>query len=318
MSDRLKIERVEGMFASKKMNAGNAHVIVCGNEKGGSGKTTTSMHVAVALLKKGFKVATIDLDSRQNSLSRYVDNRKRWSIKNNLNLELSSHFRFDGSKLDSTMEAQMQDFSAFLRAISEIENDHDFIVVDTPGADGYLMRLAHSMADTLLTPMNDSFVDFDILGKVDALKMEVVDVSHYAKMVRDARRKRRDADDGLLDWIVVRNRLSSLTSNNERNVYKCLHELSMRLGFRIADGISERVIFRQYFPKGLTALDDFELLTGDKKPNASHISACREIEKLISALRLPVDDCAKEMAQARQAWIHKSYEAVDMPDIFAD
>ena len=150
MSDRLKIERVEGMFANKKINAGNAHVIVCGNEKGGSGKTTTSMHVAVALLKKGFKVATIDLDSRQNSFSRYVDNRKRWSDENGLNLELPSHFRFDGSKLDSTMEAQMQDFSAFLRAISEIENDHDFIVVDTPGSDGYLMRLAHSMADTLL------------------------------------------------------------------------------------------------------------------------------------------------------------------------
>lgn len=318
MSDRLKIERVEGMFANNKKNSGNAHVIVCGNEKGGSGKTTTSMHVAVALLKKGFKVATIDLDSRQNSLTRYVENRKRWSAENGLHLEQTSHFRFNGSKLDSTMEAQMQDFSAFLRAISEIEHDHDFIVVDTPGSDGYLMRLAHSMADTLLTPMNDSFVDFDILGKVDALKMEVIDVSHYSKMVRDARRKRRDVDDGLLDWIVVRNRLSSLTSNNERNVYKCLHELSMRLGFRIADGISERVIFRQYFPKGLTALDDFELLTGDQKPNASHLSARQEIEKLIKALRLPVDDCSRDIAQARQIWIAKSYEAVDMPDIFAD
>ena len=318
MSDRLKIERVEGMFACNQSISGSAHVIVCGNEKGGSGKTTTSMHVAVALLKKGFKVATIDLDSRQNSLTRYTENRRRWSELNGLNLELSSHFRFDGSTLDSTMEAQMQDFSAFLRAIAEIENDHDFIVVDTPGSDGYLMRLAHSMADTLLTPMNDSFVDFDILGKVDALDMEVVDVSHYAKMVRNARRKRRDADDGLLDWIVVRNRLASLSSNNERNVHKCLHELSMRLGFRVADGISERVIFRQYFPKGLTALDDFELLTGEQKPNASHLSAREEIENLISVLRLPINDNARKMAQARQVWMEKSYAAVDMPDIFAD
>ena len=318
MSDHLKIESVEGPFDSDQNHSANAHVIVCGNEKGGSGKTTTSMHVAVALMKKGFRVATVDLDSRQSSLTRYVENRKRWSEMNGLSLEQSSHFRFDGSKLDSAMEAQMQDFSAFLCAISEIESDHDFIVVDTPGSDGYLMRLAHSMADTLLTPMNDSFVDFDILGKVDALEMEVVDISHYAKMVRNARRKRRDADDGLLDWIVVRNRLASLSSNNERNVHKCLHELSMRLGFRVADGISERVIFRQYFPKGLTALDDFELLSSDQKPNVSHAFACEEIEKLISALRLPINDNAREMAQARQIWMKKSYTAVDMPDIFAD
>ena len=306
------------MFADAKQNAGTAHVIVCGNEKGGSGKTTTSMHVAIALLKKGFKVATIDLDFRQNSLTRYVENRKNWAHSNDLNLELPNHFRFDSSKLDSTVESQMQDFSAFLRAIGDIESEHDFIVVDTPGSDGYLMRLAHSMADTLLTPMNDSFVDFDILGNVDACKMEVVDISHYAKMVRDARRKRRDADDGLLDWIVVRNRMASLTSNNEKNVHKCLYELSMRLGFRVADGISERVVFRQYFPKGLTALDDFGLLVGKQTPSASHFSARQEIENLIAALRLPINEQAKQMAEARQVWMDKSYEAVDMPDIFAD
>ena len=50
----------------------SAHVVVVGNEKGGSGKSTTAIHVAIALLKAGQKVATIDLDSRQKSLTHYV------------------------------------------------------------------------------------------------------------------------------------------------------------------------------------------------------------------------------------------------------
>ena len=298
----------------------NAHVIVCGNEKGGSGKTTTSMHVVVALLKSGFKVATIDLDTRQKSLTRYIQNRRNWSQTNGLALELPNHFRFDTAKLDSQIEAQGEDFSSFVRAVSEVEHTHDFVVVDTPGSDGYLMRLAHSMADTLITPMNDSFVDFDVLGRVDPKTLEIADVSHYAVMVREARRQRRAADDGLLDWVVVRNRLASLSSRNQMNLLQCIKELSLRLGFRIADGISERVIFREYFPMGLTALDDLENmnLQGDGRPSVSHLSARQEVRKLIRSLRLPIDEQGRKRADIRRTWLEKSRQPIEMPDIFAD
>ena len=47
--------------------SGSAHVVVLGNEKGGSGKSTTAFHIAVALLKAGQRVATIDLDCRQKA-----------------------------------------------------------------------------------------------------------------------------------------------------------------------------------------------------------------------------------------------------------
>ena len=296
----------------------NAHVIVCGNEKGGSGKTTTSMHVVVALLKAGYKVATVDLDVRQRSLTRYVQNRRNWAQLHRLDLELPNHFTFDAAAADSMLEAQSQDFAAFVDAIAAIEDVHDFVVVDTPGSDSYLMRLSHSMADTLVTPMNDSFVDFDVLGRVDPRTLEIAGVSHYAVMVREARRQRRAVDNGLLDWVVVRNRLSSLASRNQQNLVKSLRELSMRLGFRTADGISERVIFREYFPMGLTALDEVERIGTDGRPTVSHLSARQEVRKLIAALRLPIDEAGKRRAESRRTWMQQAHAPLEMPDIFAE
>ncbi len=140
--------------------------------------------------------------------------------------------------------------------MTEAESTHDFIVIDTPGSDSYLMRLAHSMADTLITPLNDSFVDFDVLGSVDPTTFEVGRVSHYAEMVRDARRQRRLVDGGLIDWVVLRNRLSALGSRNKRLVGEGVDRLAGQLGFRSADGFIERVIYREFFPRGLTALDE--------------------------------------------------------------
>ena len=239
----------------------SAHVIVLGNEKGGSGKSTTAMHVAVALLQAGQRVATVDLDARQSSFTHYVENRRDWAMRAGLNLQHPRHFcvaRGFGERLD---EIEAQEFSAFASAVSTVENTHDFVVIDTPGSDSYLMRLAHSMADTLITPLNDSFVDFDVLGSVDATSFELSGVSHYAEMVREARRKRRLIDGGLTDWVVVRNRLSTLGSRNKRLVGAGVEALSKQLGFRPIDGIAERVVYREFFPRGLTALDEIDEAT---------------------------------------------------------
>jgi len=303
---------------ARQVSQKNAHVIVCGNEKGGSGKTTTAMHIAVALLKTGYKVATVDLDIRQRSLSRYVENRKNWSRTAGLDLEHPDHFNFSRSTLDSINDSDSEDFASFANILAEVERSHDFIVIDTPGSDNYLMRLAHSMADTLITPLNDSFVDFDVLGKVDARTSEICEISHYASMVREARRQRRTADNGVLDWIIVRNRVASLSSRNQINLLNSIRELSMRLGFRIADGISERVIFREFFPMGLTALDDLDHDTLGTKPTLSHLAARQEIRGLLSALRLPIDERGKRRATARRVWLETARKPISMPDIFAD
>src|SRR6202008_3039635 len=232
--------------------SGSAHVVVLGNEKGGSGKSTTALHIAVALLKAGQRVATIDLDCRQQSFTRYINNRRAWAKRTALDLEIPVHRCI---KLGQTMhiaDNESSEFSQFEDSVKEVEHAFDFIVIDTPGSDSYLMRLAHSMADTLVTPLNDSFLDFDVLGTVDPATYSVTGESHYADVVRDTRRKLRQCDGASTDWIVVRNRLSMIGSRNKQLVADSLKDLSFRLGFRAIDGFAERVVYREFFPRGLT------------------------------------------------------------------
>ena len=264
-----------------------AHVIVLGNEKGGSGKSTTAMHVIVALLKSGARVASIDTDGRQRSLTRYVENRAAWARKTGLPLEMPIHFTVPPAEGELISEIQDREFRAFAEAVSRTEYGFDYVVIDTPGHNTYLMRVSHAMADTLITPINDSFVDFDVLGRVDPDTLEVLGPSHYAELVGESLRQRRLVDDRATDWVVVRNRQSALTSRNRRNVERGLKQLSAQAGFRLADGISERVIFRELFPSGLTALDAFGAGGDDAQPTLSHISARNEVRSLLDTLSLP-------------------------------
>lgn len=295
-----------------------AHVIVLGNEKGGSGKSTAAMHVAIALMQAGQRVATIDLDSRQRSFTRYVENRRDWAARARIKLDVPKHYcvaRGNGARLD---EVETQEFAAFADAVSEAENTHDFIVIDTPGTDSYLMRLAHSMADTLITPFNDSFVDFDVLGSVDPTTFEVVRVSHYAEMVRGARRQRRLVDGGLIDWVVLRNRLSALGSRNKRLVGEGVETLARQLGFRSVDGFAERLIYREFFPRGLTALDE---LGGDAlglRPSLSRVSARDEVKALMETLKLPLDPRGRRRAAARAEWMASADKPLETFGLLAD
>jgi chromosome partitioning protein len=287
----------------------SAHVVVLGNEKGGSGKSTTALHIAVALMKAGQRVATIDLDSRQKSFTHYIENRRAWAQRAGVKLEQPTHFcvaRGESASLDAN---EAQEFASFSAAISAIERSHDVVVIDTPGSDTYLMRLAHSMADTLVTPLNDSFVDFDVLGQIDPATFTVTGESHYAEMVREARRQRRLVDGKLMDWIVVRNRLSTLSSRNKRLVGEGIAQLSKRLAFRSVDGFAERVVYREFFPRGLTALDDLDEATLGMRPSLSHVTAREEVISLLNALHLPLSENGRRRAAARAEW----YSVMDQP-----
>jgi chromosome partitioning protein len=293
----------------------SAHVIVLGNEKGGSGKSTTAMHIAVALLKAGQRVGTIDLDSRQQTFTHYVENRRACAKRTGIALEVPQHYaiaRGEGARVDENEAAEFANFAA---AINEVEHACDFVVIDTPGNDTYLMRLAHSMADTLVTPLNDSFLDFDVLGTVDAASFEVTGIGHYARMVRYARRQRRIVDGGLTDWIVVRNRLALLGSRNKKMVGECLDRLGLRLGFRATEGFAERVVFREFFPLGLTALDNLDEATLGTRPNLSHLTARQEVRKLIEQLKLPIDERGRRRAAARAEWIASQDKPLETDDL---
>jgi chromosome partitioning protein len=260
--------------------AAMAHIIVVGNEKGGSGKSTTCMHVATALSRLGKRVGAIDLDVRQKSFGRYIENRRAYLAQAGLNLPTPDY---------RDLPAQGgTDASQDHRLTSVVEALHaqkDFIVIDCPGSHTRLSQLAHTMADTLITPMNDSFVDFDLLARVDPMTNQVKGPSIYAEMVWGARQMRAQAGLKPIDWIVVRNRLGAQAMHNKKKVGAALEDLSRRIGFRVLSGFSERVVFRELFPRGLTLLDLRD--TGVDQLNLSNIAARQELRDMMTGLRLP-------------------------------
>jgi chromosome partitioning protein len=261
-------------------------VIVVGNEKGGSGKSTVAMHVAIALMKAGRRVATIDFDARQKSFTNYVENRRAWAERRGRDLAVPDNFCAD----DIVDLAAAEDDAAACRALDQALDTlgltYDFIVIDTPGHDCHLMRLAHAVADTLITPLNDSFVDVDVLGSVDPETFAVLGASHYANIVEEAGRQRVALGHSSTDWIVLRNRLSTLSSRNKRLVGESLQELSRRLNFRCIEGLAERVIFREFYLRGLTAFDDLDEDTLGTRPTLSHVTARQEVENVLAAINL--------------------------------
>jgi chromosome partitioning protein len=278
----------------------SARVVVVGNEKGGSGKSTVAMHVAIALIKSGQPVATVDLDTRQRSLTRLVENRRAWARHVGRDLDIPEHFCF--GKLDyPTAAEETAGCKALEETVETLAGRYGVVVIDTPGHDDYLSRVAHSLADTLITPLNDSFVDLDVLGTVHPETFGVTATSHYAQMVEEARGRRRVQYQGITDWIVLRNRLSALGSRNKRLVGEGLRELSHRLHFRCVDGLAERVIFREFYPRGLTAVDDIDELTLGTRPTMSHVSARLEMLNLLTSIGLGNAMTAGEIAERRQA-----------------
>ena len=262
-------------------------VIVVGNEKGGSGKSTVAIHIAVALMKLGQSVATIDLDSRQSSFTHYIANRRAWAQRIGRDLGIPNHVCLDDDLASAASDEDTVRAKKLTDTIANFANDCNYIVIDTPGHDSFLARLAHSMADTLITPLNDSFVDLSVLGTVDPESFALTGTSHYAHMVEDARRQRRLRDNSATDWIVMRNRLSTFgSSRNKRLVGAGLEELSKRLNFRLIDGLAERVIFREFYPRGLTAIDDIDDITLGTRPTMSHVTARLETENLLRAVLL--------------------------------
>lgn len=266
---------------------GPAHIVVLGNEKGGSGKTTTAMHLIALLLHEGARVGSMDLDSRQRSLTRYVENRMAWAEANGVKLVMPDHVVIPRSDADTVSEAQAIEREAFEREFNRLSAENDFVVIDCPGTDSYLSRLGHANADTLITPMNDSFVDFDLLGRVDPQSWKIKGPSVYSEMVWESRKRRVMRDGGKIDWVVMRNRLSSLAAKNKRRVEGVLESLATRIGFRLAPGVGERVIFREMFPSGLTLLD-LRQEGVEAQMSMSHVAARAEVRALLDVLELPM------------------------------
>jgi chromosome partitioning protein len=295
------------------------HVVVIGNQKGGSGKSTFAMHIIVALLKAGKRVASFDLDLNQQTLTRYLANRRDWDRDHERKLELPDYypvkerdaygtarnlkqfiaqFKKDARAhkedfIDSSTLSHSADLRQFISQLREIgrADKHDFIVIDTPSGVQHLSLIAHGMADTLITPINDSFFDLDVLVAMERSDSEP-QLSAYANMVWRALEARRRVSGRATDWIIVRNRLESGDSSNHRQVARVLEVVQRTLGFRIARGLLERPAYREFFAAGLTVFDLAEKLESSAESEKTNLLARLEIENLIREIGFIEDDTA--------------------------
>lgn len=258
-----------------------AHVIVVGNEKGGTGKSTISMHLIVGLLERGLSVGSIDLDARQGTLTRYVSNRAARPDLAERRLTLPEHVSLPPT---GAVEA---DLGRLVEVFGDLAGRHDVVLLDTPGSDSPLSRMGHSFADTLVTPLNDSLVDLDVLALVEPGGMNIRRPSHYAEMVWETKKTRAQrGEKAVVDWVVLRNRLSNLDARNKREMEKLLTDLSRRVGFRVVPGLGERVIYRSMFLEGLTLLDLKKGFAG-LDFSMSHVAARQELRSLLDAVLPP-------------------------------
>ena len=256
-------------------------IIVFGNQKGGTGKSTLAMHLVVNLLQKGNSVATIDVDAKQGTLTRYIENREA-TKRENPNILTSYHTPVFESEAESISQVEKENLTNFTKLLTSLES-FDYIVIDTPGNDSSLSRIAHSFADVIITPMNESFVDLDLLVRINDSTETNINPSIYAEMVWNQKKERIIRDKGAIDWIVLINRMSSITSKNRTELDKILVALAKRIGFRLAKGFKERVIFRELFLSGLTLLDRN---VSASQMSLSHIAARQELNDLLKALNI--------------------------------
>ena len=216
-------------------------------------------------------------------MTRYLENRDATMRRINKSL---AHAIFE--VLDDQSEPALH------AAVDRLSADCDVIVIDTPGRDDPIARAAIGHADTLVTPMNDSFVDLDLIGQVHPENYNITKPSFYAELIWNSRTQRAKTTGKSVDWVVLRNRLQHIESHNLRRVGAALDELARRVGFRVIPGLGERVIYRELFPKGLTLLD----LADIGEVGLGHIAARQELREMIAGLAVPA---RTEIEQAPKA-----------------
>lgn len=261
-------------------------IIVVGNQKGGSGKTTIAFHLIAGLMRSGYSVGSVDLDGGQLTLSSILRNRQAFRDSRDINLDLPEH-HFLSDDLHQAQYRNVREAESWLEnIIPDMCARHDVIVIDTPGHDTPLNMLAHACGDILLTTLNDSFVDLDVILEVSPATLRPVGLSHYGRMIRKAASEREAASLSPARWLVLQNRVGLLRTNNRKMVEEVLSEASRLYDFELLGGLSERVVFRELFTFGLTVYD-LERLPGFADRTRSQVHAEAELDALVEAICRP-------------------------------
>lgn len=261
------------------------NVIVLGNEKGGTGKSTVSMHTITYLLQSGYKVASIDVDARQGTLTRYLQNRLHTINQSRPDLAMPDHYEIFCSQLDHRQEAEADNRQRFDEVFHQVR-EHDFVIIDTPGSNTHLSRYAHSHADLIITPINDSFIDLDMLVRLDSSSKEILKPSLYAETVWEQKKNKAIRNQGTIDWLVVRNRKNIAHAKGKNSIERILTALAKRIGFRFVCGFSERIVFKELFLEGMTLTD---INPKAQKIRLAHVAARQELLELMHAILVKFD-----------------------------
>jgi chromosome partitioning protein len=169
--------------------------------------------------------------------------------------------------------------------VARIHND--FIIIDVGGHDSAIARKAIFMADTIITPVNDSFIDLDMLGRIDPRTGELKTLGNFARLVEHLKEPGLALRAKPLDWVVMQNRSRNFATKNERKILDALEKTAPVAGFRIVPGLRERVTYRELFPLGLTLFDLPALRDEGHDLGKMQPTARAEIWAMLRALNLP-------------------------------
>ncbi len=272
--------RFAPMIITKK-----AHIIVFANEKGGVGKSTSAFHTCVALCNANETVAAIDLDLRQRTMGRAMDAREDTARQYGVDLPGPRHLI-----LKQANEAALE------TEIRMAQIDCGFVIIDVGGHDSPIARRAIFMADTIVTPVNDSFIDLDMLGHIDTKSGEFKTLGPFARLVEHLKDPSLVQRQKALDWVVMQNRSRPLATKNERKFLEALNVISPHAGFRVIPGLRERVIYRELFPLGLTLFD----LKYIPELGRAQPAALQELAAMLESLKLPSQATLKSDAFYRE------------------
>lgn len=226
----------------------NAQIIVFANEKGGVGKSTLAFHTCVALARMGHQVLAIDLDRRQQSLQRALENRDATARSLGVQLPSPQH-----------CVLEHQTGAMLSQEIARFGGGCDTIVIDVAGQDSPIARRAIAMADKLVTPVNPTFVDLDSVAHFNAATMKLSSPGRFAEVVGALQSERISRGLQKTDWMLVKNRVRRNEKLQLERFNKAVDQLPIHLGLRLIPGLSERVAYRELFMFGLTHADCKEL-----------------------------------------------------------
>jgi len=262
----------------------NAHVVVFANEKGGVGKSTLAFHCCVSLCDAGYDVTVVDLDRQQQTLARALTNRDATARSLDVDLPRPRY-----------LVLESQSGALLSQEIARVGSASDFVIIDVAGSDSAIARRAIALADTLVTPVNSSFVDIDLLGCFNPVTMQLKGEGHFTRLVNELRIERQARNLKPLDWVVMKNRVRSSERRQQSRIDQALDQLAETARFRLGIGLSERVAYRELFLFGLTHLD-VKHIPGLAK---MQVRTTEEITRLIVDLALP--QCPKSAKDAGRA-----------------